>query len=196
MEKITALTLTFLLSISQVVQAQNASKKEIDRTHLISTNLAFTPSIIFQESLNLFYINGALTFYPTPKVSFRGDAAFSFREFNNEGNIDIRYHSVFFGACYHFTENGAFDPFVGIQPGFSFLERSYTSILPFENIIQEYIPNASVIAGLNFYVNRYFSLFANVRYVYGQPMRNTTVGSGLHEIRFAFGLGINLAKWQ
>ncbi len=188
--------MTLIFAFPQLIFGQSENKKQIERHHMISTTFAFTPSVFFNEDLSLYYLHGSLSYYPTPKISIRGDSSFSFREFNNEGNIDIRYHSTFFGACYHFTENGALDPFIGLQPGYSFLERSYVTILPFENSIQEFLPNASVVAGLNFYVNRFFNIYANVRYVYGQPARNFTQGSGLHEIRFAFGLGANLAKWQ
>ena len=66
----------------------------------------------------------------------------------------------------------------------------------FYKLPAEVIPNASIVGGLNFYVNRYFNIFVNMRYVYGQPSKSIQERDGLHEIRFAFGLGFNLAKWQ
>jgi len=195
MEKISTFVLFLALPFHSLL-SQNEEMNVIDRQHAIASSLAFTPSVFLNEKMTLFYISGSLSYYPKPQISIRGDNAFSLREFNSDGNVKMRYHSVFFGACYHFTKNGPMDPFIGFQPGYSYLERNQVSNLPAQSSIREAIPNASVVLGLNFYVNRYFHLFTNIRYVYGQPARNITQGAGLHEIRFSFGLSPNFARWQ
>ena len=163
-----------------------------DRDKMLSTDFAFKPSRIFRESITQYYIQGSMSVYLQPKVSIRGDIAFSFREYVNK-DINLRNHSIFFGACYHFTQNGAFDPFIGFQPGFSLFDRSNFNNQPI-NTKMELIPNASVILGMKFFVSPFFNFFTNIRYVYGQPVINPTIGSGLHELRVAFGLGLNLTK--
>lgn len=180
------------IQISPHIYGQQESKHSIDRKHLIATAVAFTPSRIMNESKTMYYAHGSLIFYTTPRLSVRGDGSFSFREYQGDA-IAIRYHSTFLGLCYHFTKNGAFDPFIGIQPGISFFERSVFNGIPVDKT-KEILPNASVVVGLNFFVNHFFNLFGNVRYVYGQPATNPTIGTGLHEIRLAFGLGINLVQ--
>lgn len=182
----------FLLLFASENDAQISSADNFDRKNAIAADLAFTPSRIFSEREHNYYIHGALRFYPQPRVSIRGDASFSLREYVGS-EINMRYHSIFFGACYHLSENGALDPYVGIQPGFSLFDRSNFNGNPIQTE-RELIPNASIIIGLNFYVNAYFNFFSNLRYVYGQPSFNPTVRNGLHEVRLAFGLGFNLAK--
>lgn len=192
MDKVVLIVLLICLQFSSIVFSQSESNSNLDRTYLLAADMSFTPSRILNEKSTLYYIHGSFSFYPTSKISVRGDSAFSFREFiGNE--ISMRYHSTFFGACYHFTENGAFDPFIGIQPGISIFERSVfqSNSVPSK---KEIIPNASLIVGLKFFVNNYFNFFGNLRYVYGQPAINPTVGSGLHEIRLSFGLGLNLTR--
>jgi len=135
-----------------------------------------------------------LSYNPTPRISVRGDGALSLREYVGD-EVVMRYHTTFFGICYHFTENGPFDPFVGIQPGFSLFERSFFNDAPIGRNL-EIIPNASIVFGAKYFVNRFFNFFTNVRYVFGQPAVNPTMGNGLHEVRLAFGLGLNFAQKQ
>jgi hypothetical protein len=163
-----------------------------DRNLLISADLAFTPSKIFNESITQYYIHGSLNVYLHPRVSIRGDSAFSFREYF-DNDISLRYHSVFFGGCYHFMSNGVYDPYIGFQPGISLFDRSNFDGQPIDSKM-ELIPNASFILGFLLFIHKYFNFYTNVRYVYGQPSLNPTIGSGLHEIRFAFGLGLNYSR--
>jgi len=192
MEKMILALIVTIMQSGFYLKAQQETKTSLDRKNLIAVDAAFTPSRLINESKTMYYAHGSLSFYPTSRLSFRGDSSFSFREFQ-DNEVSMRYHSTFFGLCYHFTENGAFDPFIGIQPGMSVFERSFFNDMPITKN-REVIPNGSVVLGLTFFMNRYFNFFGNVRYVYGQPAKNPTAGSGLHEIRLAFGLGLNLAQ--
>jgi outer membrane protein W len=192
MEKIISTIGVFCLLLS------NSFAQQIDRNHMWSANASFTPSYMFRQNSVQYYLQGTLSYFVNPRISIQGDAAFSIRQNIQQGYVPLKYHSGFLGACYHFTDNGNLDPYIGFQSGFSYLERTWFSMPanPFPVTVSEVIPNASMIVGLNYYVNRYFNIFANLRYVSGQPSKSIQENDGLHEIRFAFGLGFNLAKWQ
>jgi hypothetical protein len=197
MEKImTAVSIFLLTSISGYCQSNETP--QVDRNHMFSANASFTPGYLFRENTFHYYLQGTFSYFASPQISIQGDAAFSFRQTNIQGYVPLKYHSGFLGACYHFTENGNLDPYIGLQAGFSFLERTYPPAIgnPWPTRVSEIIPNTSIVGGLNFYVNRYFNIFANLRYVYGQPSKSIQENDGLHEIRFSFGLGFNFAQWQ
>lgn len=195
MEKIIVGLSSFLLS-SIFAQAQIDASQQIERHQMWSANASFTPSYMFRQNTVQYYLQGSLSYFVRPQISIQGDAAFSFRQNNQQSFIPLKYHSGFLGACYHFTKNGNLDPYVGFQSGFSYLERTYSTIIgnPWTITFAEIIPNVSLLGGFNFYVNRYFNIFVNLRYVYGQPSKSIQSKDGLHEIRFAFGLGFNLGK--
>jgi hypothetical protein len=197
MEKIIAALGIYLLS-SFSGFCQSNETPQIDRNNMFSANASFTPGYFFRQNTFQYYLQGTFSYFASAQISIQGDAAFSFRQTNIQGYIPLKYHSGFLGACYHFTDNGNLDPYIGIQAGFSYLERTNPTIIgiPWTVTLSEIIPNTSIVGGLNFYVNRYFNIFANLRYVYGQPSKSLQERDGLHEIRFAFGLGFNLAKWQ
>jgi len=197
MEKImTALGLVLITSFSGLTQSNEY--QQFDRTQMFSANASFTPGYLFRQNTFQYYLQGTFSYFLSPQISIQGDAAFSFRQTNIQGFVPLKYHSGFLGACYHFTENGNLDPYLGFQAGFSYLERTYSTniVFPSTTTLAEVIPTSSILGGLNFYVNRYFNIFVNMRYVYGQPSKSIQEPDGLHEIRFAFGLGFNLAKWQ
>jgi hypothetical protein len=57
-------------------------------------------------------------------------------------------------------------------------------------------PLISTAFGFNFYFQRWFHLFGEVRYISGKHLSDATTPLSLNELRFSFGLGwnINLIK--
>lgn len=197
MEKI-MVTLSLIWLSSIFGRTQSGVSLQIDRNQMWSASASFTPSYMLGQNTVHYYLQGTISYFTSPQISIQGDAAFSFRQSNIQGFIPFKYHSGFLGVCYHFTPNGNLDPYIGLQSGFSYLERTEETMIgsPWTITRSEVIPNASIVGGLNFYVNRFFNIFANLRYVYGQPSKSMMERDGLHEIRFSFGLGFNFAQWQ
>jgi hypothetical protein len=110
---------------------------------------------------------------------------------NLTGNTSITsYHSVLWGMNYHFLEHNQLDPFVGMEPGFGFVDG--TRLIGSKPNAFETIPLITFTAGTNFYVGSIFHFFIKVRYLQGQSLSATDYHLSLSEFRFMGGLGWNL----
>lgn len=97
-------------------------------------------------------------------------------------------HSVFTGPVYHFLPNQAFDLFVGVQPGFSYLKVHHAE--PYDLITStQFGPTGSIFGGAAYY-GSFFHLFAQARYV-ASPFMNNLAQRNFNDLRLCIGLGFN-----
>lgn len=140
------------------------------------------------HNLSNVYITGNIEYYTQHNISIRGDGYFFLNSLTNNSNL-IRNSSVYFGAFYHFTTHSGFDPLVGFQPGAAFA-RTTDSVngRPDAGAIA---PLLSIIAGFNFFGEKWFHIQANIRYTMGQESTEQAQFN-LTEWSFNFGLGFNI----
>ena len=151
---------------------------------------------LLKEKTSMIYGQGNIEYYVAANVSLRGESFFSVGK--NNFVLDFN-HSVFAGANFHFKTKNHFDPYIGLLYGVSIakaagiqVECFTTPCPPLYNGSKEVGPLISVPIGFNFYFEKLFHLFAEVRYVYGNYISNYPGTISLSEIRFSFGLGWNL----
>ncbi|MCF8256846.1 MAG: hypothetical protein K9J06_04805 [Flavobacteriales bacterium] len=183
-----------LLLIAVAVNAQQKERPEIVRKGLLRAQATITPAVLINDGALNIYIHGDMDFFLSRNVSVRGDCYYFI---DTQGDGDLRHnHGIFFGANYHFPK-GRFDPYIGIQPGASYVQAEKN--MPWGDEGAEIavsstgtvVPNISLTTGLNFYVSRFVHFMTNVRYVHGKhatPWGNRP----LDEFRFSFGLGWNV----
>jgi len=174
-----------------------AQSKKIDRTHLISASATFSPAFFLKGGVSSNYINGFLEYYPQANVSLKGETYFFLKPSEGKAHPLKQNTGIVFGGLYHFTKNGAFDPYVGFQPGVSFVTYypDLNGQIQYLGLLQnEIVPVFSMSIGANYYVSRYFNFFGSIRYVSANGAQTETYFTDLSEIRFSFGLGFNFAQ--
>ncbi len=147
------------------------------------------------------YITGSLEYYTEKNISIRGDGYYFVNSLSG-GSPLTQNSSIYFGAFYHFNTHSAFDPFIGVQPG-----ASVTRMLAVDfygnnaaySDNAEVCPLASVVAGFNFYGDRWFHIRFDVRYTAGWYLAPGSASGlvlpddyNISELSFNFGLGWNL----
>lgn len=146
------------------------------------------------------YIHGNLEYYADETVSARGDGYYYIGSFSKTERFEFN-HSLFAGASYHFKTKNRFDPYLALQPGLSLTRPSYITDCPV-GITPEQVaalnsnaqvnPLLSSAIGFNYYGERFFHLFGEIRYVHGKHLSPVPVAISLNELRASFGLGFNI----
>jgi hypothetical protein len=161
-----------------------SAQQKISKKHFLKANLTISPGFLLEQKVTNLYLHGHLEYYPEEKISLRGDSYLYLDSQQEE--LFSQHHSLFLGGFYHFLKGKA-DPFVGFQPGMSISQlpgvatEEKTAVLPL----------LSVIAGMNYFVSKYFNFFASARYLKG-TYQQSTFPFAVDEIRFSAGLGFNL----
>lgn len=174
-----------------------AQSKKIDRTHLISASATFSPAFFLKGGVSSNYLNGFIEYYPQANVSLKSEAYLFLRPPAEKGHPLRQNTGIVFGGLYHLNKNGAFDPYIGFQPGVSFVTYYPDlngQIQYFGLVKNEIVPVVSVSIGANYYVSRYFNFFGSIRYVRANGVQTESYFTDLSEIRFSFGLGFNFAQ--
>jgi hypothetical protein len=173
--------------------AQQYNNQEVrnpfERAKLFRTTLTFATGYMPKNQLNNLYLTGNIEYYTDNHISLRGDGMYFFNSMNQDKTLKMN-HSIFSGAAYHFGE-GTFDPFIGIQTGLAYTQCG---------IVQQdqpprgksFSPLMSGIAGFNYYANKWFHLFINLRYSQGKLLSNEAI-IPLNEWNVSFGLGFNVS---
>jgi hypothetical protein len=148
-----------------------------------------TPGVFTSNASTALYFSGNWDYYFNEHISMTGEGHVFLSNLTGNSNI-TSYHSVLWGMNYHFLENTQLDPFIGMQPGFGFVN----GLRIFGNTPNafETVPLITFSAGTNFYVGSIFHFFVNVRYLQGQSLSATDYKLSLSEFRFMGGLGWNL----
>jgi len=203
MEKIIYL---FILLIPFSIKGQ---EEGFEKVNMVRASGTFGMGSLLESGTTTLLIPTSLEYYIAENISVRADAVWFlgysdpvFMGFSNN-------HSVLVGASYHFTKNKQFDPYVGIQPGMAFTQYgiidrneplpddfapfSDENIWLFQNEKSSLTMNSifSPHVGFNYYAKNFFHLFFAARYIHGSHHSEIPVKS-LNEIRFEFGLGLDL----
>ena len=178
--------------------SQNDSGQYIDYGLLRMQGNIAMGTMLAQSTAN-YYIAGELEYYTSSSISIRGSSSFLLGSTNTLTGFRAN-HSILLGALYHLKTKNNFDPFLGIEPGFAIsklcgciysdseeplLERKGSKRPTTAN------PIFTTALGFNYFANKYFNLFANVRLILGKHYSDIGAVS-LNELKFSFGLGFHL----
>jgi hypothetical protein len=187
---------TMLLLAVMTASAQQNEQPDIIRKGLLRAQGTITPAVMLNGGALNIYLLGDMDFYLSRRVSVRADGYY-FLDTQGGGGL-LHNHGVFFGLNYHFpVKGGRFDPYLGLQPGASYVQARYTGGLLDHDVLMPtrsratLVPNISASAGFNYYIWKYLHFQMMVRYVHGNHA--TPWGSHpLDELRFSIGLGWNV----
>lgn len=187
-----------LIILPLSVFPQETSEQYIDKGLLRAQGNIAMGSFLKSPSSSTYYISGDLEYYTSRSISVKGSSNFFLGGSQNDYLIFTKNHSILVGALYHFKTKGNFDPFIGLEPGFNLSQlevnkdiRTLDAIVTASTFPATVNPIFVTSAGFNYYANKYFSLFANVRLVQGKHFSDITAVS-LNEVKFSFGLGWHL----
>jgi hypothetical protein len=138
-----------------------------------------------QNKLSNAYLTGNIEYYAEKKISFRGDLYYFLNSLTTNSPL-IKNHALYFGAFYHIQTNSHFDPVIGFQPGISYTQMKIDSV----NDVATICPLASIVAGFNFFAQKWFHIQINVRYTVGEHL-TAADETNISELSFNFGLGFN-----
>ncbi len=165
--------------------------QETKRDWKIKAATSFAPGFI-SENTKTIQIQGVLGFVKD-KIELRGDGFYFLNSFGDRPRFTLN-HQLYAGAFYRFLENN-FQPYVGFQPGIALSQSSEFGSLNFETQELEFQttvnPVGSVIGGFDFFGEKWFYLFSEVRYIFGKHKSNS-YPVYLDEFRISFGLGLTL----
>lgn len=188
MEKVKVFGISFLIFLSLSVSAQtSAEKPPIVRAGLIRAYATLTPSYLFSQKQAYFYLHGNLEGYLSNKISIAGESYFGLGSIGGKNHFNHN-HSVYFGANIHYVNKNN-DLFIGLQPGLSVTQLKETETKLSKSTFG-FNPLVSISGGYNFYVNKIFHFFVQMRYSYGKHLYD--VQTNLGEIKLSAGLGFNL----
>jgi hypothetical protein len=158
----------------------------IDKTHALRLMGTIAPGYLLNKNYGTVYLSSSVDYYLNEKVSIYGAADWYLESL--PANKPLRTnHSIFAGINYHFKEKAKFDPFIGFQPGVSYVKLRNSNNV--SNI--EIVPIGSIMAGVNYYVGSIFNFFVHLRLLNGRAVERLGGPYSLSEIRFMAGLGFN-----
>ena len=149
----------------------------------------------FQQKQVSAYFTGDLDVFVHNNVSICGEIWLGYRFANDKPGLRNN-HSVFFGANYHPTKKGRFDPYIGLCPGVALADVVYRDGEGLRTSKLGVAPLVSVNAGFNFYFGSVFHVFVKARFVSGQLFTSNAPNTRLDELKMTAGLGWNLRLWK
>lgn len=185
-------SLILLLSISFLHAGEHEGT--YIRKGLIRTQLTISPGHMFGPKANTLSLHGNLEYYVADRISIRGSTYYLLQARDSKGSILDMNFSTFSGAAYHFPTSNRFDPYLSFEPGVAVVRdvnKWYVLPEPGDNALSVN-PVYSSSAGFNYYFERWFHLFGEIRYIYGKHISHNSGPLSLSELRFSFGLGFNL----
>lgn len=176
--------LLFLLAAAPAAQAQDGP---YIRHGLLRAFGTLTPGIMTSQSLTNMYFHGNIEYYLDDRISLRGDG-FLFLASTKSRVVYQANHSLFAGASRHISTEGNFDPYFGLLFGLGMTQ------LPGDIVAEpvSYNPLLSPHIGINYYGEKVFHIFGEVRYVMGKNFPAGQPASSMGELRFSFGLGLDI----
>ena len=180
--------LLLTLCVSVATAQENKTEQAFQRKGLFRTTLTFATGYMPKNNLNNLYLTGNIEYYTSTRISLRGDGMYFFNSMNQDKTLKLN-HSIYSGAAYHFGE-GQFDPFVGLQTGLAYTQCGITQQGMSERS-KSFNPLISPIAGFNYYAQKWFHLFINLRYSQGKLLSDDAI-LPLNEWNVSFGLGFNI----
>ncbi len=165
---------------------------------LFRTEATFTPGIFLKGGLTATYLSGNLEYYFHRNVSFRGDGYYFLGYLDKEKPF-VFNHSVLAGASYHFATKNHWDPYLGFQPGIALsqsnelvtmMDTSHAWVVVERKSYASFQPLVSTILGANYYFQKVFHIFGEIRFTNGKHISGFPARS-LSDIKLSFGLGFN-----
>jgi hypothetical protein len=193
--------LVLAIAATMFAFAQNDNPK-VKYHHMIRNGLSFAPGFMINGMTNV-YISGVLEYYIADHVSI-SSTAYYFLNSRKEAMPELKMnHQLYTGVQYHLLKDKAFDPYIGLEPGFALTQTNNLYPLDIENplIVEEresnisMNPMISLDAGFNIYAVKFFHLFVNVRYAAGKHLGGPEAYN-LSEFTTSFGLGLNANFWN
>jgi hypothetical protein len=193
--------LVLAIAAATVAFSQNDNPK-VNYHHMLRSGLSFAPGFMINGMGNV-YISGVLEYYIADHLSI-SSTAYYFLNSRKEATPELKMnHQLYTGVQYHLLKDKAFDPYIGLEPGFALTQTNALYPLDIENpmIVEEresnisMNPMISLDAGFNIYAVKFFHLFVNVRYATGRHLGGPTAYN-LSEITTSFGLGLNVNFWN
>jgi len=194
-----------ILFISIIIFSTSAFAQQDDgqyiHRHLTRATASIVAGSMLHYNINNVNVNGNLEYYLDNTISFRGDINSLLGSTGlTADSIGLKNdQSILLGAVYHFHTKNHFDPYFIIQPGFAYTSSYKETVTndSYKNVIKIYYkgvisPLATAGLGFNYYFQRYFHLFLETRYVYGNHLSEAPKPMSLQELRITFGLGFNL----
>lgn len=192
----TALILFVLFTIG------NAKSQTFMEHGLLRAQATLAPGVMLSHNVSNIYVHGNLEYYLDRHTSIRGDGFYFISSLSDQKPF-VHHHSWLAGGAYHFGKTtgeksegyrGHFDPYIGLSAGMAFTQSEITNvlILPGDHQSLKVNPLYSPCIGFNFYAQRIFHLFGEVRFVGGKHFPDYHQAVSLDELRFSFGLGWNL----
>lgn len=156
-------------------------------------NLAFGKPLT--RSATSMYFASDVDYYLKGNVSVNGGVFYFVNEYGGQ-DVFKKNHSLFAGFSYHFPTNNSLDTYVGIQPGVSLSQLNpesplFIDVVSLSSFEASINPLFSVNAGMNFFANKYFNVFVNVKYQRGKHFSDVSAQS-LEELKITLGLGYML----
>ena len=183
-----------ILLIGVIVSQAQETKERYIRKGLLRAMGTISPGIMLKENASTISLHGNLEYYVADNISLRGDSYYFLKAKDNNGNNPFDFnHSTFSGASYHFKTKNHFDPYFALEPGIAITKGS-PIFLNDVNISGGTAANPlmSTVIGFNFYFQKFFHLFMETRYIQGKHLSDATTPLSLCELRFSFGLGLNI----
>ena len=188
-----------LVSLHSVAQGKVEFEKGSENRYVDKGLLHFQGNLAFGTTLTRnatnMYFAADVDYYITENVSVNGGVFYFVGEYGGQ-DVFAQNHSLFAGFSYHFPTNNKIDPYVGFQPGVTLSQLNRESVL-FVNKYPDWFfkssvnPLFSINAGVNFYANKYFNVFVNVKYQKGKHFSDIPAQS-LEELKLTLGLGYML----
>lgn len=199
MKRIIILVLAIAATMFAFAQEDNPKVKY---HHMIRNGLSFAPGFMINGMSNV-YISGVLEYYIADHVSI-SSTAYYFLNSRKDAMPELKMnHQLYTGVQYHLLKDKAFDPYIGLEPGFALTQTNdfYPLDIKEPSITEKresnisMNPMLSLDAGFNIYAVKFFHLFVNLRYAKGKHLGGPTAYN-LSEFTTSFGLGLNVNFWN
>jgi len=153
--------------------------------------LSFSPGFLTENTITS-QIHGYFGLRPMAgNIELRGDGFYFMGSQGDRPRFTMN-HQVYAGAFYRFS-NMSLQPYAGFQPGIAYSQSSEYGV-PDEsgNLVYKKTVNpvGSIAAGVDFFGEKVFFLFAETRYIFGKHTSDS-YPIFLDEWRLSFGLGFH-----
>ncbi len=183
------------LIITTTLFSQDEGRRYVHKG-LFRAEGTFTPGIFLNKGLTATYLSGNIEYYFHENTSVRGDGYYFLGFLDSEKPL-VMNHSIFSGVSLHLPTKNHLDPYLFFQPGLAIAQSNEINPCPCpqnDSLLTSSIsqnPLISLGTGVNFYFQKVFHIFAEVRFTHGKHQGNFPARS-LTDLKFSFGLGFNL----
>jgi hypothetical protein len=170
------------------------SKKSFRTQGILIPTGTIAPGFMFNHPSTNLYMHGYAEFYWDDIISYRGDVFWHVGA-QEANDVLAQNHGLYYGFSVHKTFN-RLDLYGGLQPGFCYSqEYIHEGESKFRGTPQ-FLPSASGIIGMRYFIARNFNYFIEGRYVYAQLPSARLGNMSLQEARLSIGLAFNFRLYK